>query len=99
MTDESRLHEAAARAARAQELLDHELLAEAFESLEKSYIAAWRLTTIDDTAGREKLFVAINIVGKVRDHLASVVANGRLAEAELKELAQLAERKRMFGIL
>ena len=27
-------------------------------------------TTIDDAAGREKLFLAINIVGKVRDHLA-----------------------------
>ncbi|WP_024514564.1 hypothetical protein [Bradyrhizobium sp. Tv2a-2] len=99
MTDESRLREAAAKAARAQELLDNELLADAFESLEKTYIAAWRVTTIDDSAGREKLFVAINIIGKVRDHLASVVANGRLAEAELKELAYLAERKRRFGIL
>ena len=99
MSDESRLHEETSKAARAQELLDNELLADAFESLEKSYIAAWRVTTIDDTAGREKLFVAINIVGKVRDHLASVLANGRLAEAELKELAHLAERKRRFGIL
>ena len=99
MTDESRLHEAAAKALRAQELLDHELLAEAFESLEKGYIAAWRLTTIDETAGREKLFLAINILGKVRDHLASVVSNGRLAEAELRELAQVTERKRRFGIL
>ena len=99
MADESQLHQATARAARAQELLDHELLSEAFEALERSYIAAWRATTIDDTAGREKLFLAINIVGKVRDHLASVVANGRLAEAELQQLAHLAERKRRFGIL
>ena len=99
MSDESRLHEAAARAARAQELLDNELLTGAFESLGKNYIAAWRATTIDDAAGREKLFLAINIVGKVRNHLASVVANGRLAEAELKELAHMAERKRRFGIL
>ena len=99
MSDEIKLHEAAARAARAQELLDNELLAEAFESLEKNYIAALRATTIDDAAGREKLFLAINIVGKVRNHLASVVANGRLAEAELKELAHVAERKWRFGIL
>jgi len=99
MSDEGRLHEAVSKAVRAQELLDNELLAEAFESLEKNYIAAWRLTTIDDAAGREKLFLAINVVGKVRDHLASVVANGRLAEAELTELAHLAERKRRFGVL
>jgi hypothetical protein len=35
------------------------------------------------------LFLAINVLGKVRDHLASIVANGKLAEAELRELARL----------
>lgn len=99
MSDESRLHELAARAVRAQDLLDSQLLAEAFNALETNYTAAWRATTIGDAAGREKLFLAINIVGKVRDHLASIVANGKLAQAELKELAQTAERKRRFGIL
>jgi hypothetical protein len=99
MSDESSLNEAATRAMRAQELLDNELLTDAFNTLEKNYVAAWRATTIDDAAGREKLFLAINIVGKVRDHFASVVANGKLAEAELKALAQVAERKRRFGIL
>src|SRR5215218_6100736 len=56
MSDENRLNEAAAKALRAQELLDNELLAEAFSTLEQSYIAAWRATTIEDVAGREKLF-------------------------------------------
>ena len=99
MSDEARLDQAAARATRAQELLDDELLSEAFSTLEDSYVPAWRTTAIDDMAAREKLFLAINIVGKVRDHLAAAVANGKLAQAELKELAQLAERKRRFGIL
>lgn len=99
MTDEASLSEAAAKAARAQELLDDELLSKSFEALEASYTSAWRATVIDDVAGREKLFLAINIVGKVRDHLASIVANGKLAGAELKELAQAAERRRRFGIL
>lgn len=99
MSDESTLERAAARAARAETLLDDELLSEAFDSLEKGYIAAWRATTIEDAAGREKLFLAINIVGKVRDHLASIVANGKLARAELKELAETAERRKRFGIL
>lgn len=35
------------------------------------------------------MFLAINVLGKVRDHLASIVANGKLAEAELRELARL----------
>ena len=99
MSDEARLNETAARGARARELLEHELLTEEFNSLEASYVAAWRATGIDDTAGREKLFLAINVVGKVRDHLASTVANGKLAQAELNELAQATERRRRFGIL
>jgi hypothetical protein len=98
MADESKLDRAVARAVRAQDLLGNELLSEAFGELENAYTAAWRSTTIDDVAGREKLFLAINIVGKVRDHLAAIVTNGKLAQAELKELAQVAERRKRFGI-
>jgi hypothetical protein len=99
MSDESGLDQAVTKAARAQELLDNELLTETFKTLEENYAAAWRATVVGDVAGREKLFLAINIVGKVRDHLNAVVANGKLAQAELKELAQIAERRRRFGIL
>lgn len=93
MSDENRLDQAAAKARRAQELLDNELLTEAFSALEENYTAAWRATTVDDVSGREKLFLAINIVGKVRERLSAIVANGKLAQAELKELAQIAERR------
>jgi hypothetical protein len=98
MFDENRLDAAAVKAVRAEALLDDDLLTEAFKALEENYTAAWRATTIDDVSGREKLFLAINIVGKVRDHLVTVVANGKLAQAELKELAQTAERRKRFGI-
>jgi hypothetical protein len=97
--NEIQLGEAAAKAARAQDLLDDELLIGAFKSLEDSYTSAWRASSIDDVAAREKLFLAINVVGKVRDHLATIVTNGRLAQAELKELARTAERRRRFGIV
>ena len=99
MSDESRLDRAVTKAVRAQELLDNELLTETFKTLEENYASAWRSTVIDDVAGREKLFLAINIVGKVHDHLNAVIANGKLAQADLKELAQIAERRRRFGIL
>lgn len=99
MTDEFALNRAAAKAARAQALLDDELLKEAFDGLEQAYTGAWRATTIEDVSGREKLFLAINIVGKVRDHLNAIVSNGKLAAKELKDLADTAERKRRFGIV
>ena len=99
MSDENGLDLVVAKARRAQDLIDDELLGEAFRALEDNYASAWRATLIDDVAGREKLFLAINIVGKVRDHLTAIVANGKLAQAELKELAQTAERRKRFGIL
>jgi hypothetical protein len=99
MSDESSLEQSVAKGIRAQAVLENELLSEAFSALEQSYVGAWRATTLEDVAGREKLFLAINIVGKVRDHLNAIVANGKLAQAELKEIAQAAERRRRFGIL
>jgi hypothetical protein len=99
MIDEAKLRLDASKALRAQNLLDNELLAGAFKGLEEAYSAAWRATLIDDVAAREKLFLAINIVGKVRDHLTAIVTNGRLAQAELRQLAETAERKKRFGIV
>lgn len=93
------LTKATERAAQAQRLLDDAMLKDAFKGLEEAYTAAWRATTIDDVSGREKLFLAINVVGKVRDHLQGIVNNGKLAAKELQQLAETAERKKRFGIV
>ncbi len=99
MADEYKLRNDEAKARGAQALLQNDLLTEAFKGLEDSYTNAWRSTTIEDVGAREKLFLAINVVGKVRDHLTSIVTNGKLAQAELRQLAETAERKKRFGIV
>jgi len=99
MSDEDKLAIAQARAAQARDLLDNEILTDAFKTLEDSYTAAWRTTHVDEAQAREKLFLAVNIVGKVRDHLVAVLNNGKLAAAELKQIAETAERKKRFGII
>jgi len=100
--DEMRLQDDVDRAAQARALLDSDLLGTAFATLERGYLEAWRASHVDDVAAREKLFLAVNIVGKVRDHFARVVADGTLAQHELKqladEIARAAERKRRFGL-
>jgi hypothetical protein len=87
MVDELALNQAAERAARAQRLTEDELLTEAFERLKEDYMAAWLGTAARDTDARERLWQAVQIVGKVRDHLGMVMAGGRLANRELAELA------------
>jgi hypothetical protein len=99
MSDENKLIRDTGRALRARQLLDDEMLVDAFKTLEDAYLAGWRRTTIEDVAGREKLFLAVNIVAKVRDHLTAAVTNGKLAQAELNEIAAAAERKKRFGII
>ena len=100
--NEAKLQDDVTRAEQARALLDSELLGCAFTTLERSYLEAWRASHVDDSAAREKLFLAVNIVGKVRDQLARVVADGTLAQRELKQLAddiaRAAERKRRFGL-
>lgn len=85
MSDD-RLQAAITRGARAQELVRNELLAEAFAKLEADYVTAWKSWAAADSDGRERLWLAVNVLGKVRDHLNTVIADGRLAQRQLQDL-------------
>jgi hypothetical protein len=96
MTDELKLNRDISRQARAEALLRDELLLEGFSLLEARYVEEWRITTFRDTDARERLYLAVNVLRKVRDHLAKIVADGKLAQREIDQLAE--KRKRGFGI-
>jgi len=85
---EDKLHAAISRGARAEALLSNELLQEAFARLEQDYIEAWKISPARDTDGRERLWQAVNIVAKVRDHIVRVVNDGKLSQRHLSELAR-----------
>jgi hypothetical protein len=87
MTDELALNKAAERGARAQRLLEDDLLVEAFEMLDRDYSRAWRATAARDTDARERLWQAVQVVAKVRDHLIRVINGGKLAQRQINELA------------
>jgi hypothetical protein len=95
---EDKLNEALARAARAKLLLEDELLADAFDMLDREYVKAWRESHARDTDARERLWQAVQIVAKVRSHLSSAVSNGKIAQRELDGLAAR-ERRRLFGVV
>jgi hypothetical protein len=83
---EDKLQTSISRGARAEALIKNELLQEAFKKLEDDYVAAWKTWPAADAAGRERLWQAVNVLGKVKDHLARVVADGKLAQRQLGEL-------------
>lgn len=94
MADEIALNKATSDAKRALLLLQDETLVRAFVQLEQTYIKAWRETGVNDTNARERLWQATQIVGKVRDHLSTVVQNGKLAQHELDQLT--AKKRGLF---
>jgi len=89
MTD-GKLEAAIARGARAKELLGSETLKEVFAQIEADYIEGWRRTSARDTDARERLWLAVQVLGLVKDHLVIIANDGKLARAELDRLANLA---------
>lgn len=99
MTDEEALAREMQRAREAETLLRNPLLTEAFERLEAGYLDFWKATEARDTDARERLWQAIQIVGKVKTHLHNVVASGTLASADVRQIARLGERKKILGVI
>jgi hypothetical protein len=91
MTDD-KLETAIARGARAKELLESDLMQDIFTRLEADYIAGWRNTCARDTDVRERLWLAVQVIALVKDHLIIVANNGKLAQAELDRLTQASLR-------
>jgi hypothetical protein len=87
------------RGERAAALMGDDLLTEAFATLEREYVEAWRLTAARDTDARERLWQAVQIVGKVRQHLSTVLDRGKLSAKELEIINAERERKKRFGIV
>jgi len=94
--DEFAMRRAMERAALAQQLLESSIVVEAFAELEASYLNAWKAAQPRDTEGREKLWQAVQILGKVKSHLEQTAANGRLASQQIERDFRPPKR---FGIV
>lgn len=89
---------AIARGKRAELLLKDELLVEALDKLKASYIDGWEHSGARDSDGRERVWQAVQVLGKVREHLSIVMNNGKLAQRELDDLAK-PQKSRLFGVV
>jgi hypothetical protein len=87
---DDKLETAIARGARAKELLESDLVKDIFTRIESDYLAGWRNTCARDTDARERLWLAVQVIGLVKDHLMIMANNGKLARAEVDRLAKLA---------
>lgn len=96
MTDEHKMLRDQSRAVGAEALLNNDLFNEALESIERDLIAAWKVTPPRDTDGRERCWAAIQQLGKIKGYVETVLRDGKLAAAQLKEIAEQPKRS-FFG--
>ena len=71
---------------RAEQLLSDPLLKSAFEDLLEVYKTEIFNTKFTESEQRTYLWVAYNLVDKIRGHLRSVMAGGKLTQQELDQL-------------
>ena len=73
-----------ARGQRAKELLENELIVEAFEKLEASYFTAWKnAKTAEDRENVHRYWV--NLAG-LKGQLNSVITEGKVADKTIREM-------------
>lgn len=95
--DEAKLLEEARRGARAFEELTE--VRGALAALEAEYVEAWKNTGARDTDGRDRLWQAVQIVGKVETHLRHLIDNGKIANKQVQEIRKVGEKPKIFGIV
>jgi hypothetical protein len=81
------LEEERRRGEQARRLLDDPLLKEAFQNVETALREAWAATADDATAERERLWLMLKLLGRVRGDLKEVLETGRLAERQLAAIS------------
>jgi len=77
------------RGEQARRLLDDPLLQEAFANVETALREAWAATLEDAASERERLWLTLKLLGRVRAMLVEAVETGRLAALQTPRIVSL----------
>jgi ABC-type thiamine transport system ATPase subunit len=81
------LEQESRRGEQARRLLEDPLLQEAFSVIDAALRDAW-VTTVDDAPDeRERLWLMLKLLGRVRAQIVNVLETGKLADEQLRILA------------
>lgn len=82
--NEGKLRDQVDRAARAETLLREPMITEAFETLEKEFVSAWKESSIADQQSREHIYQLLQALEAFKGHFVKVLEDGKLAKDRLK---------------
>lgn len=80
-----KLEQESRRGEQARRLLEEPLLQEAFAAVDSALREAWAATADEAMAERERLWLMLKLLGRVRSHLVDTLETGKLANAQLAE--------------
>ena len=93
--DQARRSAEVSRSNQAKQILESELFKESVNTLKKIYSEALlEKTGAKESETREKLWIAYNVVGKVEQHLQSILETGKLAEKQLEVFRKQSQEKK-----
>lgn len=81
---------------RAKEVLENEAFQQAFKDIEQEFTNQWKESPARDSEGREKIWIYLSILNKVRTHLETTLATGKLAQLEVEHKKSLLERMKIW---
>ncbi len=74
------------RGEQARRLLEDPLLQEAFATVEAALRDAWVATADDASGERERIWLQLKLLGRVRSHLSEVLETGKLADRQIARI-------------
>lgn len=77
---------------RAKEVLENEAYLEAFALIQTEIETQWRTSPARDTDGRERLWVMLSLLSKLRATLETTMQSGNLAAADLQHKRTMMQR-------
>ena len=83
MADEGRLREEMDRGSKAAALIRNPIFEEAFAALKLRYATDWANSAAADAEQRESLYIAINVLGDIYEHVVNIMQTGELAGKEI----------------
>lgn len=80
------------RGQQAGAVLDNPIYREAIDGLRDQLRGEWEASPARDTEGREKLWLAVNLLTKLEAHLAQTMQTGQMARMQLDQERSRLER-------
>lgn len=81
------------RKAEAEQLMAHPLMAEAFAVIENTVISELKRVDVGAQVAQRDLIVTLQLLGKLRQHIVTVIQTGKMAEMQKETWAQRMKKR------